>query len=113
GPRRSGHPALRGNSPEPRRIATHRATWLRQRLLDSLDDCIEPRRIVDGNFRQRLAIEFDLRLGQTGDELAVANAALPASRVDPDDPQPAEVALADAAIAVRVNTGPDEILFDG
>ena len=42
---------------------------------------------------------------QAGDELAIAHAAHPAGGVDADDPQPAELAFLDAAIAKSVDAG--------
>ena len=56
-------------------------------------------------FGQRLAVQLDAGPLQAGDELAVAQAAHPAGGVDADDPQPAELALADPAVAEGVDAG--------
>src|SRR5262249_49645238 len=65
-------------------------------------------RIGDGQVGERLAVQFDVGPLQTGDELAVAQAAHPASRVDARDPETAEIALACAPVAESVNAATDQ-----
>ena len=48
---------------------------------------------------------------QAVDELAVANAAFAAGRVDADDPQLAELALACAAVAEGEGLGPHQVFL--
>ena len=62
--------------------------------------------------RERLAVELDFGLVEAVDELAVAQAAFAAGRVDADDPQLAELALACAAVAEGERLGPHERFFD-
>src|SRR5262245_9937863 len=68
---------------------------------------------MDGQLAQRLAVEFDVRLVEAVDELAVPQTALPAGRVDANDPQLAELALACAAVAKSKRLGPHERFLDG
>src|SRR5437588_1794929 len=66
--------------------------------------------IGDGQVGQHLAVEVDLGRPQAGHEAGVRHVVLPAGGVDPDDPQPAELALADPAVAVGVDTGVHDLL---
>src|SRR5918992_5745758 len=61
--------------------------------------------IVHGDVGQHLAVELDARAAQAVHELAVRHALAARGRVDAHDPQPAEVALAVAAVAVRGGNG--------
>src|SRR5262249_7793904 len=83
-------------------------TWRLQVFLGELDDLAEASRIVDGNFRQRLPIQLGHAQLQAVNELAIAHAARPAGRVDADDPQAAELALADAAITEGIAPAADQ-----
>src|SRR5689334_23007393 len=85
----------------------------REGRFDLLDDGVEAGRIVNGHFGQRLAIQTDFGLAETVDEFAVAEAALTASGVDADDPQLAELALADAAVAEGIDAGADQSFLGG
>src|SRR3989442_15122313 len=60
------------------------------------------------NIGQNLSVPLDTALLQHGDELIVVQPILPGGRTDTDNPQPAEVALANFSIAVSVA----ESLFD-
>src|SRR5919201_440591 len=61
--------------------------------------------VPDGDVGQNLAVELDAGQLQSVDEGAVAQAVLAGGGVDANDPQPAEVALAVAPVAVRVGVG--------
>src|SRR4051794_8789736 len=58
--------------------------------------------VADGDVREDLAVEFDAGELEAVHELAVAHAVLARGGVDARDPEAAEVALAVAAVAVRV-----------
>src|SRR5687767_2289110 len=58
--------------------------------------------VADGDVREHLAVELDAGLLEAVHELAVAHALLAGGGVDADDPQPPEVTLLVAAVAVRV-----------
>src|SRR5215207_8128479 len=58
--------------------------------------------VADGDVREHLAVELDAGLLQAVHELAVAHALLAGGGVDAHDPEPAEVALLVAAVAVGV-----------
>src|SRR5262245_28905565 len=71
-------------------------------LPGDLDELGERVRVVDRDLGQRLAVEDHLGVDQPGDELAVAHPPSPAGRVDADDPQAAELALAYPPVAEGV-----------
>ena len=75
------------------------------------DDRGERGRVENCQLGQALAIEFDAGLGAAVDELAVAEAVLAAGRVDADDPQLAELALAYAAIAEGEGFGANDVFL--
>src|SRR5688572_20563082 len=81
----------------------------RQRGLGLLDDDAEGRALVHRQVGHRLAVELDP--GELGavDELRVGQALGAHRRVDPLDPQRAEVALLHLAVAIGVLAG----LLDG
>src|SRR5947209_15424797 len=85
-----------------------RRTVALQVALGHLHHLVECRRVVDRDLGERLAIQSDVRLLQAVDELAVAHAAHSAGGVDAHDPQLAELALADPAIAEGVDAGADQ-----
>src|SRR5688500_12680140 len=58
--------------------------------------------IVDGDVGEHLAVHLDAGLAEAVDQLRVRHALLARGRVDPRDPEAAEVALAVAPVAVRV-----------
>src|SRR5690606_34954067 len=60
---------------------------------------------------QDLPVDFDRRLLEAGDKSAVRQTVLAGRRVDADDPQVAELALALTAVAVGVLTRPDHRLL--
>ena len=68
----------------------------------------EGRRILQSNIGQNLSVHLDTGLLKPGYELIVVQPILPGGRTDTDNPQPAEVALANFSIAVSVA----ESLFD-
>src|SRR5690606_28964160 len=72
------------------------------RLLRSLDDLGEGVRVVHGEVGQDLAVERDLGAAQAAHQARVGAAVLAGRRVDAGDPEAAELALAVAAVAVRV-----------
>src|SRR5271155_2871574 len=74
-----------------------------------LHQCLEARRIVDGDIRQNLAVQIDARALQPVDELAVGNLRSPTCGVDAHDPKRAKVALLDTPADVAVT----ESFFDG
>src|SRR6266508_4814748 len=71
----------------------------------------ERTRVAHGHVREDLPVQLDARLGQPVDELGVAHALGPGGGADPGDPQAAELALAVAAVAVRVHTGVHDLLL--
>src|ERR1700722_998743 len=77
-------------------------------FLGKLNDLVKRPRVVDGEFGQRLPIQLDARFLQAMDQLTVTQAARPAGGVDADDPQPAELPLADAAIAESIHAATDQ-----
>ena len=68
-----------------------------------LGDLAERSRVVDGDVCEHLAVELDSGLAAAGDELVVREALSARGRVDANDPEPAHVALAPLAVAVRVD----------
>jgi hypothetical protein len=81
--------------------------------LDQSHNRLEALGIGDGHVGEDLAIEFDVGLEQSGDEFAVAEAQRADGGVDARDPEPAEISLSVAAIAVGVDAGADEVFFGG
>src|SRR6185503_4861174 len=67
-----------------------------------LDDRRERRGVVDGQVGQDLAVDLDLGEPEALDQAVVGQAVGPGPRVDPGDPQLAEVALAVTPVTVRV-----------
>src|SRR5205823_13461329 len=86
--------------PAPRRP---RAASGFERRFGALCDRTERLRIADGELREHLAVEVDLRLAQPGNELVVRQPVLARGRVDADDPEPPEVPLLVLAVAVGVD----------
>ena len=84
-----------------------------QYALDLLDEAIEPDRIVNGHFRQRFAVEFQLRLGKTVNKFAVAHAPFANGRVDANDPKLSKIALPQAAMGRGVGAGANECFGRG
>jgi hypothetical protein len=64
--------------------------------------------MMDRQFRQRLAVEADTSCHQTENQFAVAKTTHAASRIDADDPQATELALAHPTVAVSVSTCPQK-----
>src|SRR5947208_16693710 len=83
----------------------------RQRLTGALGKASEGVGVAYRDVGQDLAIELHARELQAVHELRVGHAVLPGGSVDPRDPQPAEVALAVAPIAVAVLVGLEQRLF--
>src|SRR4051812_44506050 len=77
----------------------------RRRLAGAIGKSAEGLGVADGDVGQHLAVELDAGELQAVDERAVAHAVLARGGVDADDPQAPEVALAVAAVAVRVGVG--------
>src|SRR5581483_8022652 len=70
----------------------------------------EGARIGHGQVGEDLAVDVDLGRLQPGHEAGVGHVVLPAGGVDAHDPQPAELALADPAVAVGVDAGVHDLL---
>src|SRR5690606_8623471 len=70
-----------------------------------------PLLVVDGDVGKNLAIDLDVGAPQTIHEPAVRQPVRPRGRVDPHDPQRAELTLALPAIAVRILAGLDDGLL--
>src|SRR5262249_49469402 len=81
---------------------------LGQGRLRQLDDLRKRIPIGNGDFRQALAVELDVRPLQAGDELAVAQTTAAAGGADAHDPQTAELALAGLAVAVSIHPRPHQ-----
>ena len=65
-----------------------------RRGLDLLDELRERGRVVDGDIREDLAVDLDARRTETAHEPRVREPVRPDRRVDPRDPQSAELRLA-------------------
>ena len=86
-------------------------------VLGDLDERLEALGIVDRDLAQHLAVQRDARLGETGDELGVADPLGARRRVDAGDPELAEVALLELAVDRRkahgaidgLRRGPEEL----
>src|ERR1700759_5549546 len=66
------------------------------------DDRLERHRVADRDLREHLAVELDRRGAELTDQLRVADAVEPSSRIDALDPQRAEVPLPLLARPVHV-----------
>ena len=75
------------------------------RLLGDFHQLSERGGVVHGQVSQHLAVDFDVLLLQTVDKGGIAHAAQAGGGVDTDDPQAAEVALAQFAAGVGVAQG--------
>src|SRR6266481_5000469 len=73
---------------------------LRRGALGDRGKCL---RVCDGDVRQHLAVQEDVRLLQPRDEARVRNAVDAGRRVDPRDPERAEIAPADATSPARLH----------
>ena len=67
--------------------------------------------IVDSEFSENFAVEFDILFLHAIDEKAVADTVFASSVVDTGDPKAAKIAFAIAAIAVAVAKGFDNTLL--
>src|SRR3954447_5920258 len=72
------------------------------RLPGALGKASERLGVADGDVREDLAVHLDLGEAQAVHELAVGEALTARGGVDAGDPEAAEVALAVAAVAIRV-----------
>ena len=61
--------------------------------------------VIDSQVSQHLAVDFDVLLLQTRDELGIAQAVQAACSVDTGDPQAAEIALAEPTADVSITQG--------
>src|SRR5919204_2051238 len=77
-----------------------------RRLPGALGKPSEGLGVADGDVRQDLAVQLDLRQAEAVHELAVGQPLAPRRGVDAGDPEAAEVALPVAAVAVGVAVGP-------
>src|SRR5690606_31109482 len=82
---------------------------LKQRRLQSSKSCLslvnqglEGLRLVDGDVREDLAVNFDFRLAQTVDKSAIGQAVFAGCGIDALDPERTEIALLGPAIAIGV-----------
>src|SRR5205085_9915064 len=76
-----------------------------ERLARGADERAEGGRVAHREVGEDLAVDLDLGGLQTGDEARVGDVVLTARGVDAHDPEPAELALAGPAVAVRVVAG--------
>src|SRR5688572_16323826 len=81
--------------------------------LGQLHDATECPAVADREVGQDLAVDLDLRLLETGDELPVRQPVLAGGRIDPDDPQLAHLALSLLAVAGRVGERVQQRLAGG
>src|SRR6478736_2615457 len=81
-----------------------------ERLAGRRDQRAERGVVAYGEVREDLAVDLDVGGLQSGDETRVRDVVLAARGVDPDDPEPAELALAGPAIAERVVAGVHHLL---
>src|SRR5436305_14437853 len=82
-----------------------------RRLPGALGKTSERLGVANGDVGEHLAVELDLGQPQAVHELAVAHALLAGGRVDALDPEPAELALAVLAVAVRVRARLEQLLL--
>src|ERR687897_2585943 len=73
-----------------------------ERVPGRLNELRERRGVVHGEVGERLAVQLDAGALKPVDQLRVREPVLARARADPGDPQPAELALAVTAVAVRV-----------
>ena len=69
------------------------------------DEFFKGRRVVDGKLCHHFSVDGDARFGQAANQFAVRKSAYASGRVDSGNPQAAEFALFDSAVAVRVLAG--------
>src|SRR4051812_36185147 len=84
-----------------------------QRRFDFANHGVKGGRIGDRDFRKALAVQFDIRRFQAGDELAVPQVAFAAGGAEARDPKATKIALAGAAVAEGECAGPLQGFFDG
>src|SRR5689334_17843530 len=84
-----------------------------RRALRLLGDRREGRGAADGEFGKALSIERHAGVLQSVDQLSVGEPVLARGRIDPDDPQPTEIALLAAAADERVFERRVDRLFRG
>ena len=72
------------------------------RLLHLVDDGLESLGVVQSEVGKDLAVDFDARLGELVDELAVVHAILTNGSVDTHNPQATEFALLVSSVAISV-----------
>src|SRR5690606_17942809 len=78
-----------------------------------LDQSREGSGVVDGEIGQHLAVDLDLGGLEAGDQLGVGGPVLTGRGVDAGDPQPAELALAGPAVAVRIRSRVHDLFVGG
>lgn len=69
------------------------------------DEFFKGRRVVYGKFSHHFSIDGNACFGQAANQFAVRNSVYASRRVDSGNPQAAEFAFFDSAVAVRVLTG--------
>ena len=67
-----------------------------------VDDGLESLRVVHSEIGKDLAVDFDTRLGELVDELAVVHAIFTDGSIDTDNPQATEFALLVSSVAISV-----------
>jgi hypothetical protein len=82
-----------------------------ERLLDRNDHDFEAGWIVDRHLRELLSVQFDIRQGQAGDQLAVTQAVQSRSSVHADDPKPTEVTSSSTAVPIGEAACSDQVFF--
>jgi hypothetical protein len=76
-------------------------------LFSQINDFCEYLRVAHSQISQNLSVQLDLRKLKAMNQLAISNAPHPASRIEANNPQPAEHPLADSAIPESVYAGTD------
>src|SRR5688572_13218269 len=84
------------------RSCMHREALVRERRLRLPGDLRKCGLVAHREIREHLAIDLDVGPLHSGHECAVAQAQFAHRGIDPGDPQPAKIALAIAAVAVRI-----------
>ena len=69
--------------------------------------------VIDSQVSQHLAVDFDVLLLQTRDELGIAQAVQAACSVDTGDPQAAEIALAEFTSDESITQAAGNLFFCG
>ena len=87
--------------------------FFRERVFGLLANLGKAFGILNGNVRKHLAVDFDIREGETVDQFGIGKTIQTGRGVNPGDPQFAEISFFPTTVAVRVSKRVHDLFFCG